>query len=244
MKQNKVQPYSPQRQMIPAKRFLLKLFLAASNYASILLNSSDKAMFWFKKKSKENAIAHDSAVDRRSIESTLKNDLLGMEDFKNSKIGFLTGLPALGRALSGVGESASNAGGRLKSTYSSLTESEKSIPELQLDGREIDPHHRFADSVKLHKLRDADLLRITRNTFRIGWMYFGFSVISALVSIATFFFWPPQGLYSAIVRFGPLPLFLALTFKSFYANWLVRHRILTGPKEFFTSFDWFPKNIL
>lgn len=201
------------------------------------------AWFW---KTKKTASTDEAAArtphDPRSIESTLKNDLLGVDDFKKSKIGFLTGISSANRVVKGVGESLGATNSRIKGIYSSLTRSEENVPSLATEDLGSDAHLRFVNSMKLHQLREADLIRILRNTTRMGWTYCAFTVLCLAVAVLSYLVWPPTGGFSAIFRLGPLPLFAALMFKSFFTNWMVRHRVLTGPGAYFRSGDWFPRS--
>jgi hypothetical protein len=203
-------------------------------------------MPWFRKsKSVETPSPVDGVVkDKRSIEATFKNDLLGVDDFKRSKIGFITGFSAANKAVSTLGNSITEAGGRINGLYTGLTRPESGVPSFEDNAFTADARERFIESTRIHRLREGDLLRIVRNTARQGWTYFAFTILCVAVCITTYFIWPPAGFFSAFFRLGPMPLFAALTFKSFFTNWMVRNRILTGPGPYFRSGDWFPRTTL
>lgn len=199
------------------------------------------AMFFFKKKPKEVISPRDESADPRSIESTLKNDLIGVDDFKQSKLGFITGSSAVHRAVSSFNNSISETGSRLKGLYRTSTATERDVLELDDSVASTDAKERFQQSMGLHQLREADLARILRNTSRQGWSYLTLAFVSVAISGWTYAMWPPSGAYSAIIRLGPLPLIAALVFKCLYTNWIVRKRALAPPMEFLKSFEWLPK---
>ncbi len=199
----------------------------------------------FFRKRKENtpkADAPGGGTDLRSIESTLKNDLLGVDDFKRSKIGFLTGVSAATKAISSLGNSVTETSSRLRRLFSASVNSSDIVPDLPASALVEQGQKKFILAMKLHSVSQTHLDRIQRNTYRSGLFYIVCSAVSVSVSLASCFLWTPTGVVEAVSRLGPLPLLLALAFKSCYTNWFVRRRSLDGAICYVRSFDWLPKN--
>ena len=179
-------------------------------------------------------------TDSLSIGSTIKDDLIGAKDWRRSKIGYLVGFFSFARMASSLYGNARDSISRTGSLLRDTVATENILPlPSELDGDT--PHNRFNESMRLHNRSEQDLLLILRNTRRAGWFFVIISLCNLSFSLFTIYFWPVNGFLEAVVRTGPLPLVLALIFKNFYTNWIIRTRQLGSPSAFLKSGDWLPK---
>lgn len=197
-------------------------------------------MFSFKKKRKPTDDTSVSTEDKLGFKHTIKNDLLGVEDWKRSKIGYITGFSSAYRMVASIGSSVSDSKSRLASLLEAVNpdgEKVASLPDSLLDESFS---LKFEEAARLHRRTDKDLLIIIRNTARNGYFFLLCTFACLAISLATVFMWPPQGAFSAIVRLGPAPLAAALAFRSLYTNWMFRNRVLCPPIHFIRSKRWLP----
>jgi hypothetical protein len=167
----------------------------------------------------------------------LKDDLIGVSDWKRSKISALTGFGIASRAASTIGRSAADSSARLNSLLGSLTQGED-IRELEDGGTD---RERFEASMELHGKTEKDLQISLRNSFWSTWLY---TVLMAgyLVFLAvSLYFWPAGNWVSVISRLGPFPLIVALWFKHSYMNWIIRERRLGSAAAYLVSVDFLPR---
>lgn len=168
----------------------------------------------------------------------LKDDLIGVSDWKRSKIGSLTGFSAAKRSLSTVGNTISDSSSRLSGMYESLT-APSSVPELEDDSGSAD--ERFIRSMELHGKSAKDIEIMVRNTYWTSLLYVGLLVVYLGIVAVWFVIAPTTAPLMIMVRMGIIPLLLALLFKHSYANWMFRKRLLAGPMVYLTSGNILPQ---
>lgn len=173
-----------------------------------------------------------------SFTEILKEDVVGVSDFKRSKVGALTGFSAASKVVSGVKGQVANSIDRTGTLFKDLMAKDDvpSLPDNDGDARE-----RFVASMRLHRKTDKDIAAIVRNSCRSSRLYLALSVIGTLASAWSIYAYPIAGLMDLTARIGPLPLIYALTMKHVYTNWMVRHRKLDSFSAFLKSGDWLPK---
>lgn len=170
----------------------------------------------------------------------IRNDVVGVSDWKQSKIGFLTGASSLRKSVGNVGTAWSDAYLRTSGLMRSLT-SRENVPALE-DGGEAD--ERFEASMVLHNRTENDLEVIVRNTYRSSLLYAGMLAAGIAFGAWTMMAHPPQSIVSAVARFGPLPLVAAMLLKHLYTNWMVRRRRLDSLAKFFVSLNYMPSSTM
>jgi hypothetical protein len=178
-------------------------------------------------------------VDQVKKEATkiLKDDIVGVSDWKNSKLGFLSGWSPLRRSVSSIGQNMSESSARLNGLMQSLTYVEP-VAQLEDGGT---PDERFVASMQLHGKSEKDLPIILRNTLWSAWLYFILSLAYLVFASISISHAPSIDLVTIMMSLGPLALLLALLFKHSYTNWIVRHRRLGSALEFLKSFDYLPR---
>lgn len=168
----------------------------------------------------------------------IKNDLIGVDDWKRSKVGYLMGVGPARRAVGTIVQTGSQSASRLRGLALSLKGSTDHLPEVPQMG---EPDERFYASMELHGVSEDGLDRILLNTFRATYLYLGLTIVSILAATISHWLYPSTSIWGLIIRLGPLPLLLAMVYKHSFTNWLVRRRRLDGAVEFITSMDWLAK---
>jgi hypothetical protein len=177
---------------------------------------------------------------KADVKNLVKDDLIGVSDWKSSKIGSLTGFSAASRAVKGLGDNLANSTQHLGTLLEGITAREE-LPSLPEDMLNSDDEVRFEASRRQQGLTETMIPISMRNTY---WSVYLFG-ISSILYVVMVGYWdivnPPKDVVAFIVRFGFLPLLLALCFKHAYTNWILRHRVLPKtPLKFLQSLDFLP----
>jgi hypothetical protein len=200
-------------------------------------------LFGFKKKDKK--VIEDAAVQpsEKQFSFTFKNDILGADEWKKSKIGYLSGYGASKKALGTVGTAVSGTAGRLSTMYRMLTgKNERSVPGLDDPAVFKDANERFQAAMKLQRITESTLVRIQRNTFRAAYFYILLTLALIVIAGGSLIAFPTINPIEILGRFALTPVLLALVFKNCFTNWCVRNRVATGPTAYFKSGQLFPKS--
>jgi hypothetical protein len=183
-----------------------------------------------------------NADAKSAVVSSLKNDVLGADEWKQSKLGYITGVSVAGKAIGSITNSARASTTRTKSLWADVMRSQTpDVPELDDPARFTDARERFEVAMRVQGVSSADLTRILRNTKRAGYLYGSLTLGSMGIVLSSYVIWPPGGIVEIVTRFGLSILLLALTFKNTFTNWCVRNRVATGPKDYLKSWDLLPK---
>lgn len=180
--------------------------------------------------------------DKLSIKSTLKNDLLGADDWKRSKIGYLTGFSAFSRMgksfIGNIGDSYE----RTATLWRNLFPPSSSLPELPAPTDGETAYSRFSAAQRQHGRTDRDILRSIVNTRRSAYFYFAIALIGIIYISVSMYVWPPTGLIDVAFRFCIPVLLLVFAIRAAYTNWMFRNKALFTMKEFILSGEWLPKD--
>lgn len=175
---------------------------------------------------------------KKDAASMVKNDLLGVDDWKNSKIGAVTGFSSARRSIASMGKTVAESSDRLGTLFESMTAGEA---VLELEDADGTASQRFTRSMELHGRSERDLAIMVRNTCWTSWLYLALTLAYVGVIVAWFTIAPTRDPFMILVRMGILPFLLALLFKHSYTNWMLRSRQLAGPLAFITSGNFVPK---
>lgn len=173
----------------------------------------------------------------RKVATGAISEIVGAEEWRQSKIGYLTGFSVGKRIVGDIGKVTGNSVGHVGGLIRGLR-GDNSIPALGEGGT---PDERFIASMELHNVDGNDLARMQRNSYRAAILYIALSIISFVIGLISWGMYPPQSAFSGIVRLGVLPLVVALAFKHSYTNWIIRNQKLSSPAEFIMGFEWWPK---
>ncbi len=192
------------------------------------------------KKEKKREKPSVASSDERSLGSTIENDLIGVSDWKSSKLSFITGFGALKRVATGFMNSFAATGSRLSALSVVVLPDKDKTKSLQLEYMKEDARTKFTESMKLHNVSEIDLTRIIRNTYSNGYFFLFIAAMCFGFFLFSIYFWPPEYKVGYLFRLGPFPLALAFTIKHFYTNWMIRNRGFYPITSFIKSFDWLP----
>ncbi|TLX17121.1 hypothetical protein [Rhizobium sp. MHM7A] len=180
--------------------------------------------------------------DKLSIKSTLKNDLLGAEDWKRSKIGYLTGFSAFSRMGKSFVGNIGDSYGRTAALWRNLFPPNSDLPELPAPTDGETAYSRFSAAQRQHARSDTDILRSIINTRRSAYFYLAIAFIGLIYASVSIYVWPPTGLIDVAFRFCVPALLLVFTIRAAYTNWMFRNKALFTLREFFLSGEWLPKD--
>jgi hypothetical protein len=178
---------------------------------------------------------------RKGVTEIIKDDLIGVSDWKASKLGTLTGFSPAMRAFKGLGSNLSNSTQHLNGLLESISSREQ-LPSLPDDVIDSDDGIRFEAARRQHGLTEAKIDIGIRNTFWATYLFGG----SSLVYLTAVIYWnvvdPPNDAVIFLIRLGFLPFLMALCFKHSYTNWMFRNRALPKfPLKFIRSRDYLPQ---
>lgn len=174
---------------------------------------------------------------KRDAASLIKNDVIGVSDWKRSKFGALTGFSVARRVVGSIGANARGSTQRVTELVGIITAPD-ALPEIHTEGS---PEDRFTETQNFYGLSERQLQSALRNTFYSICLYASITVFYVCFMIWSFWAWPINGPFEAAARFGPLPLITALLFKHSFTNWIIRsRRIGDGPLRFIASFNYMP----
>jgi hypothetical protein len=211
-----------------------------------IIGSSSMISLFRKKKPVAPPVPMDvqNADAKSAVVSSLKNDLLGADEWKKSKLGYITGFTVAGKALGSITNSARDSTTRTKSLWADIMRSQTpDVPELDDPARFGDARERFEVAMKVQGVSAQDLIRILRNTKRAGYLYGSLTLGSIIVVLGSYVMLPPGGIIEIVTRFGLSILLFALTFKNTFTNWCVRNRVATGPMDYLKSGSLLPKDL-
>lgn len=190
-----------------------------------------------KKEDGKSAVQSRAEFVREDAGRLLKDDFIGVSDWRRSKISALTGFGIASRALSSIGTATSESSARLNSLIGSLTRPEE-VRELEEGGTD---RERFESSVKLHGKTEKDLQISLRNSFWSTWLYAALMLGYAVFLVISLYFWPAENWIAVVSRIGPFPLIAALWFKHSFTNWMIRERRLGSAVAYLISGDFLPR---
>lgn len=192
----------------------------------------------------EERSATRKLIDQKSVQikgdlkDMVRNDLIGVDQWKRSKIGALTGFSLVSDSVGRMFSSFSQSSTRLSNLFDAVTAPEQT-PAAPLEGS---PQDKFEAGVKFYGLSETQVAIALRNTFWSTVLYAVIGVVFCGMVVWSFYQWPVNDAVTAISRLGPLPLIVALLFKHSYTNWIFRKRHLGGSAwPFLSSGDYLPR---
>lgn len=179
--------------------------------------------------------------DKKSGKTVAKNmakAFVGVDDWKKSKIGYLTGYSVFRRSFgslgNSVGTSLSNIGSMTKSVFKS-----ENVPGL--NDLSADPDEKFQRSMELHGVTDDDIKKMLKNTYKTTVLYFFlfvFATTTGVVSLITTGF---VGIPGLLTKFTLSFIVLAFLIKNSYTNWMIRNKSLDGLMKYIKSLEYVPR---
>ncbi|WP_315923011.1 hypothetical protein [Mesorhizobium sp. SP-1A] len=164
-------------------------------------------------------------------------DLAGTQDWKNSKLGYLSGYPVIKKSVSSVVDNGIQSFRNVQNLWSSLMAGDDT-PSLEEGGS---PAERFEWSMQLHNKSESDLAHIIANTWKSAILYSILSLVGAILISFSFLYVGYKTYADGLMRFAPLLITIPLIVKHSYTNWMVRNRRLDTIINYLISGDILPK---
>lgn len=176
---------------------------------------------------------------KNEADKVIFDDLIGRKEWKNSKLGYLSGASLIANNFKTIGKTASNSKSNIITLWSSLF-SDSDIKSLPDGG---DASERFVKSMSLHNVNVNDLIRIADNTYKSFYLYLFLTLVGLSIGFYSLYISPSSDIIASSSRFIILFVCIPLMFKHSYTNWIVRKRKLGKVTEYLMSFDVLPKKI-
>lgn len=196
---------------------------------------------WKSKKVKDAEEAKRQSEHETQLETFVKDDVLGADEWRESKLGYLTGLSSVGKVVGSVTTNVAQSFGRVGWLWSYLSKTDN-LPSLpDVDKTSYDGRQRFKEAQRLHRRSEAEIKRAITNTWRSSLLYGGISIFATLYFIGSLLVREHMYLTTLVLHLAGIIIFSALTFRSAYYNWMFRNRTLDLPPVFLRSGDCMPK---
>ncbi|MBY3433409.1 hypothetical protein HFN89_04475 [Rhizobium laguerreae] len=179
--------------------------------------------------------------EKNEFKAIVTEDLLGASDWKESKIGYVTGLSSIGGIAGNVITGVAQSFGRLGLIFTLITKDDRLEALPDVDEENYDGRLRFRAAMRLHGIKDNRIERALINTRRSAYFYAGLTTIAVAWLAVDLFVKDSMPLTTLVLHLAPIPVGAAFTFKAAFTNWMFRHKRLEPPRVFVTSFDWMPK---
>lgn len=187
----------------------------------------------------KDVASRKSTEIKNDLQDIVRDDVIGVRDWKSSKVGALTGFSLIARSLGSVSKSMSAGSSHVSGLIQGLTAKDE-IAALDASYDNADGRERFEASMELHGRTERDLSVILRNSFWSTYLYLLGTAIYVVFFVGFLIASPPSDLMMLVIRLGPLPLVVALFLRHSYTNWMVRNRTLGGLGHFFKTFAFLP----
>lgn len=200
-------------------------------------------MFWNKKPKDTSKPVEPSASANPKNEglAIITDGLLGADEWKKSKIGYITGLSAFGKVATSVTDGFASSVGRTAALYR-LVRLNDDLPSLpDVDAEQYDGRERFNDSMKLHRRKATEVERAKINTRRSTYFYGSITIALLIYFCLDYSMKTHMSGPTLVLHLAPIPMALAFTFKAAFYNWIFRNERLEHPSVFLKSRDWLPK---
>lgn len=189
------------------------------------------------KPSTKGFIDQKSAQIKGDLKDMVRNDLIGVDQWKRSKIGSLTGFSIISSSIGKMGSTINESGERINSLFK-LATARRELPDIPEEGS---PEDRFKAGMQLYGLNETAVQVALRNTFWSTYLFAAIFVFYVVFMCWSFMRWPAHDIVMVLARLGPLPLVLVLLLKHAYTNWFFRNRrVGAGIIAFLRSKDYLP----
>lgn len=179
--------------------------------------------------------------EKNDLKAIVTEDLLGASDWKESKVGYLTGLSSIGGIAGNVVSGIAQSFGRLGLMFTLMTKDDKLDALPDVEEANYDGHLRFRAAMELHGVKGKDLGRALINTRRSFYFYATLTGLAVAWFTVDLILKDNMAFTTFILHVAPIPVGAAFTFKAAFTNWMFRHQTLEKPHVFISSFDWVPK---
>lgn len=170
----------------------------------------------------------------------LVDDLVGRDQWRRSKLGYLTGVGPIRQSMSTIGRTVSETGRTWRVLGRALFRRESAVRSVDVD----DPAERFEASMFVHGRTEADLVTLQRRSHHAFYLYAVLALVAFVVGTLAHKFIPssiaiPAGL-RILFGLAVIPMLGAFAFRWGYTNYIVRRRSYLPARAYLRSGDWFP----
>lgn len=172
---------------------------------------------------------------------TLVDDFVGRDQWKRSKVGYLTGAGPIRQSMASIGRTAKDAGASWRTLTRAVFRRDSNVRGVDAE----DPAERFRASMFVHGRSEADVVDLQRRSHNAFYLYAVLAVIALIAGAVAHRFIPSPiqlpALLSMIFRFAAVPMLGAFAFRWGYVNFIVRNRSYLPAGVYMRSGDWFPQ---
>ncbi len=168
--------------------------------------------------------AQDAA---RAAKGFVVDEVLGKEEWKRSKVGFLTGFSTVTDNVSSLGTLGGESVGRVRTLFAKAFS--PTSTGIAVEEGIDDPAMRFREAMRVNGKTLTDVNRSCGVTYRQFWLFAGLTAFTLLLGVFLVGTMAYQGHFNpfgCVFAFLPLPLVGALTLRAGYTNWMFRRRRL------------------
>lgn len=179
--------------------------------------------------------------EKNDLKAIVTEDLLGKSEWKESKVGYLTGLSSVGRIAGNVSGAVAQSFGRTGLLFKILTSSDdlEALPEP--DEENYNGRLRYIAAIHLHRRTPAEVARALRNTWRSFYFFLALDLAAIIWLAIDLVAKDKMAATTFILHISPIPVLTAYAFKAAVTNWTFRNQRLEHPLVFIKSRDWWPK---
>lgn len=172
---------------------------------------------------------------------TLVDGLVGRDQWKRSKVGYLSGVGPIRQSMASIGRTARDASASGKTMFEAVFRRDSDVRGVDAE----DPAERFQASMFVHGRSEADIVDLQRRSHNAFYLYAVLSIIALIAGAVAHRFIPSPiqlpPLLSGIFRFAAVPMLAAFAFRWGYTNFIVRNRSYLPAGDYLRSGDWFPQ---
>lgn len=182
-----------------------------------------------------------SKTREKPTAGSIVSDVVGADDWKRSKLGYLTGLSPVFRVIGNQFKAVLHSVGRISLTFKLMTAKEEvpSLPDVEVGS--YDGRLRFVEAMRFHGMSEGMIVAAQSNTKRSAYLYAAILCVTVVYFLSRMIFGNPIAFTTLLLHLAPIPIFTALGLRAIYYNWMFRHRTLEPIRSFFRSRDWMPK---
>lgn len=171
---------------------------------------------------------------------TLVDDLVGRDQWRRSKLGYLTGVGPIRQSMSTIGRTVGETGRTWRALGRALFRRDSDARAVNVD----DPAERFEASMFVHGRTEADLVALQRRSHHAFYLYAVLALVAFVVGTLSHKFIPssiaiPAGL-RILFGLAVIPMLGAFAFRWGYTNFIVRRRSYLPVLAYLRSGNWFP----
>ncbi|MBY3151217.1 hypothetical protein HFO56_02225 [Rhizobium laguerreae] len=179
--------------------------------------------------------------EKNDLKAIVTEDLFGASEWKESKVGYLTGLSSVGKIAANVSGAVAQSFGRTSLVFKLLTSSDE-LPKLpETDEENYDGRLRFRAALHLHRRKESEVRRALINTWRSFYFFTALNLVAIGWLVVDLLVKDKLAFTTLLLHLAPIPVLTAYAFRAACTNWTFRSQRLEHPMVFIKSGEWLPK---